>query len=213
METFGHAKRAWLEQFLDLPHGIPSHDTFGRVFARLAPEAFQNCFSQWVAAIAQVTAGQVIAADGPCLRHSFDTWSGKAAIYMVNAWASANHLVLGQRKVDAKSNEITAIPALLQLLKISGCIVTIDAMGCQKAIAQQIVDQRAYYVLALKDNQPHLHDDVQRLFQGADNLAFADIGHDTIRETGKGHGRIEIRIGWTISDPACLQTMLTNCAP
>ena len=130
---------------------------------------------------------------------------------MVSAWASENHLVLGQRKVEAKSNEITAIPALLALLEISGCIVTIDAMGCQKAIAQQIVDQDAYYVLALKDNQAHLHDDVQRLFEWADNLDFEDIAHDTFHETGKGHGRVEIRVGWTLSAPECL-TMLADYA-
>jgi predicted transposase YbfD/YdcC len=211
VETFGKAKREWFETFLDLPHGIPSHDTFGRVFARLDPEAFQNCFLRWVQATSEVTAGQVIAIDGKCLRHSYDTWSSKAAIHMVSAWASENHLVLGQRKVEAKSNEITAIPALLALLEISGCIVTIDAMGCQKAIAQQIVDQDAYYVLALKDNQAHLHDDVQRLFEWADNLDFEDIAHDTFHETGKGHGRVEIRVGWTLSAPECL-TMLADYA-
>lgn len=211
VETFGNAKREWFETFLMLPHGIPSHDTFGRVFARLNPEAFQNCFLKWVAATSTVTAGQVIAIDGKCLRRSYDTWNSKAAIHMVSAWASENHLVLGQRKVAAKSNEITAIPALLELLEISGCIVTIDAMGCQKAIAQQIVDQNAYYVLALKDNQAHLHDDVQRLFEWADNLNFENIAHDTQRETSKGHGRVEIRVGWTISAPECL-TMLADYA-
>jgi predicted transposase YbfD/YdcC len=211
VEAFGQAKRAWLETFLDLPNGIPSHDTFGRVFARLDPEAFQNCFLKWVQATAEVTGGQVIAIDGKCLRQSYDTWRSKAAIHMVSAWASENHLVLGQRKVDDKSNEITAIPALLELLELEGCIVTIDAMGCQKAIAQQIVDQHAYYVLALKDNQRHLHDDVQRLFEWADNLAFEDIVHDTFDETSKGHGRVEIRVGWTISDPHCL-TMLSDYA-
>jgi len=210
VEKFGNAKLSWFEKFLDLPNGIPSHDTFGRVFARLNPEAFQNCFSRWIQTVAEITAGQVIALDGQCLRHSFDTWTSQAAIHMVSAWATANHLVLGQRKVDAKSNEITAIPALLELLELHGCIVTIDAMGCQKAIAEQIIQQGGYYVLALKDNQPHLHDDVQRLFQWADNLDFADIVHDTVQETGKGHGRVEIRVGWTISDPTCLRTMLTD---
>ncbi len=211
VETFGKAKLTWFETFLDVPNGIPSHDTFGRVFARVDPETFQNCFSSWVHSVVAVTGGQVIAIDGKRLRHSYDTWSSKAAIHMVSAWASENHLVLGQRKVDAKSNEITAIPALLELLEIAGCIVTIDAIGCQKAIAQQIVDQDGYYVLALKDNQPYLHDDVQRLFQWADNLDFADIVHDTTCETGKGHGRVEIRVGWTISDPTCL-ALLTEYA-
>lgn len=210
VEKFGNAKLSWFKKFLDLPNGIPAHDTFGRVFARLNPEAFQNCFSRWIQSVAAITEGQVIAVDGQCLRHSFDTWNSQAAIHMVSAWATANHLVLGQRKVDAKSNEITAIPALLELLELHGCIVTIDAMGCQKDIAEQIVAQGGYYVLALKDNQPHLHDDVQRLFAWADHLDFADIVQDTVQEMSKGHGRVEIRGGWTISDPTCLQTMLTD---
>ena len=204
IERFGNAKLVWLETFLDLPHGIPSHDTFGRVFARVDPEALQRSFLAWMQAVQELTEGQVIAIDGKCLRRSFDTWTGKAAIHMVSAWASENHVVLGQRKVASKSNEITAIPALLELLAISGCIVTIDAMGCQKDIAEQIVDQDADYVLALKDNQPHLHEDVQKLFYWAANVEFEDIRHDRYREVDAGHGRIETRECWTISDPDCL---------
>ena len=207
VERFGNAKLAWLKTFLELSHGIPSHDTFGRVFARLAPEALQHSFLTWMQAVQEVTEGQVIAIDGKRLRRSFDTWSGKAAIHMVSAWASENHVVLGQRKVDSKSNEITAIPALLELLEISGCIVTIDAMGCQKGIAAQIVDQEADYVLALKDNQPHLHEDVQSLFYWAANVEFEDIRHDTYRDVDAGHGRIETRECWTISDPDCLMML------
>ena len=204
IEKYGKAKLSWLQTFLELPEGIPSHDTLGRVFARLDPEVFQTCFLRWVQTVNAITAGQVIAIDGKCLRCSHNKSLGKEAIHMVSAWATTNHLVLGQRRVDTKSNEITAIPALLQLLEVSGCIVTIDAMGCQKAIAEQITDQHGHYILALKDNQPHLHEDVQSLFTWADNLGFAEIVHDTDEQVSKGHGRLELRQCWTISDPECL---------
>jgi predicted transposase YbfD/YdcC len=204
MEAFGKAKLAWLETFLELPNGIPSHDTFGRVFARIDPQAFERCFLNWIRAVYEITAGQVIAIDGKCLRHSYDAQSKKAAIHMVSAWASENHLVLGQRKVDSKSNEITAIPALLDVLDLAGCIVTIDAIGCQKTFATQIVGQEGDYVLALKENQPHLYEDVVSLFQWADNIAFTDLAHDHTQQIGSGHGRVEIRECWTISDPEAL---------
>jgi len=209
VEKYGWAKLKWLRTFLDLPNGIPSHDTFGRVFARLNPEAFQLAFSAWINAAFELTVGQVIALDGKKLRHSYDTWDGKAAIHMVSAWATANHLVLGQRKVDVKSNEITAIPELLQLLNLAGCIVTIDAMGCQKTIAAQVIAQDGDYILALKENQPHLYDDVVRLFEWADNINYADLEHDTARETGKGHGRVETRVCDTLSGDA-VTGMLTH---
>jgi predicted transposase YbfD/YdcC len=183
-----------------LPHGIPSHDTFGRVFARLDPEAFVRCFVAWVEAVREATNGEVVAIDGKTLRHSFDRASEKAAIHMVSAWATANHLVLGQVKVDDKSNEITAIPRLLQLLDLHGCIVTIDAMGCQKEIARQIVDQGGNYVLALKENQPALYEDVKLFFEDARELGFAGIAHGYHQEVDGGHGRVEIRRCFTVGE-------------
>src|SRR6266849_2049466 len=154
IEDFGQTRHEWLKQFLELPGGIPSHDTFNRVFRLLDPLQFQACFLSWMQAVAEATVGEVVAIDGKALRRSFDKGTAKRAIHMVSAWATENGVVLGQRKVDAKSNEITAIPALLDLLALQGCIVTIDAMGCQRAIAHQIVERRADYVLALKGNQP-----------------------------------------------------------
>jgi predicted transposase YbfD/YdcC len=153
VETFGKARQDWLESFLDLPHGIPSHDTFGRVFACLSSHQFQRCFTSWIQAVFTVTSGQVIAIDGKTLRRSYDRGRNKAAIHRVSAWANANRLVLGQVKTEAKSNEITAIPELLKLLEVKGCIVTMDAMGCQKAIAADIIERGGNYVLALKGNQ------------------------------------------------------------
>jgi hypothetical protein len=141
VELFGKSKKGWLDKFLELPNGIPSHDTFGRVFAMLDAQRFQSRFIDWVRAVSELTAGQVVAIDGKTLRRSHDRTAGEAAIHMVSAWASANELVLGQTKVDDKSNEITAIPELLRVLEISGCIVTIDAMGCHKEIAKTIVEQ------------------------------------------------------------------------
>lgn len=204
IEAFGKAKLAWLQTFLELPGGIPSHDTLGRVFARLDPEAFQRSFLRWVQTVSEVNDGQVIAIDGKCLRRSHAQGVGKEAIHMISAWATQNHLVLGQRKVDTKSNEITAIPELLKVLALSGCIVTIDAMGCQKAIAKQIRDQGADYVLALKDNQPHLHEDVQSLFTWADNIKFANLQYAHTRTVHKGHGRRETRECWVLADAECL---------
>ena len=200
VELFGNAKLSWLRTFLELSNGIPSHDTFGRVFARLNPEQFQQCFLEWVQAVSAVTGGQVIAIDGKVLRGSCDRVLGKAGIAMVSAWATANHLVLGQVKVDDKSNEITAIPKLLQVLEIAGCIVTIDAIGCQTEIAQAIVDLDADYVLAVKENQGHLYEDVKGLFDAAQELNFKDVPHDYCKTTDKGHGRLEIRQCWTICD-------------
>jgi predicted transposase YbfD/YdcC len=204
IEEFGHAKRAWLQTFLELPNGIPSHDTFGRVFARLDPDEFEAAFVNWVQAVSQHTGGQVIAIDGKRLRRSHDRRLGKNAIHMVSAWASANHLVLGQRKVDEKSNEITAVPALLRVLVIQGCIVTLDAMGCQRDIAAQIVDQGGDYVLALKGNQTHLAEDVQALWDWAEHGGGQGVPLGTAQSVTKGHGRIETRICTTLADPTCL---------
>lgn len=197
---YGRAKQEWLATFLPLPNGIPSADTFGRVFARLDPEQMQDCFLSWVRAIRQLLGSEVVAIDGKTLRHSDDKGSGKAAIHMVSAWASANRLVLGQRKVDDKSNEITAIPALLSVLELAGCIVTIDAMGAQRAIATAIIERGADYVLALKGNQGGLFEDVQWLFEQAQASGFANVAHSFAQSIDKGHGRIEIRRCWTLSE-------------
>ena len=200
VEVFGKAKEKWFREYLELPNGIPSHDTFNRVFNRLDPEQFQSCFISWISAASQIIAGQVIAIDGKVLRRSHDQGIGKAAIDMVSAWATANHLVLGQVKVDQKSNEITAIPQLLKALEISGCIITIDAMGCQTEIAAEIIEQEAEYVLALKDNQGQLFEDVQLLFDDLENSNYKAYAYDYDKSVNKGHGRIEIRECWTISD-------------
>ena len=205
IEMFGRAREEWLKGFLELPNGIPSHDTFGEVFSRLDAQQFQSCFLEWVRAVSGLTQGQVVAIDGKTLRRSHDETLGKRAIHMVSAWASANRLVLGQTKVADKSNEITAIPELLRVLELSGCIVTIDAMGCQKEIAQTIIDRDADYVLALKENQGRLHEDVRDLFEGAQEMGFAGIAYDFHETISKGHGRIETRRCWTTSDPHGLE--------
>lgn len=202
IELFGQSKREWFAKFLDLSNGIPSHDTFGRVFSLLDAEQFQSCFTNWVQAICEMLKGQVVAFDGKTLRRSHNRTIGKDAIHMVSAWATQNRLVLGQTKVDAKSNEITAIPALISLLELSGCIITIDAIGCQKKIAQKIVDQGADYVLALKANQGTLYTDAQALFEDARAIGFDDCDyHQTV---DKGHGRIEIRECWATAHPEYL---------
>lgn len=205
VETFGRLKQEWLKTFLELPCGIPTHDTFGRVFAALDAEAFQACFARWVEGVFQVTRGQVIALDGKTVRRSHNKTIGKDAIHMVSAWATTNGIVLGQRKVDDKSNEITAIPELLRVLNVAGCIVTIDAMGCQKQIAQTIRDEKADYVLRVKDNQGHLHQDLQEWFAYADQVQFADMDYRYQEVVNKGHGRLEIRRCWAIGDPLAFE--------
>jgi predicted transposase YbfD/YdcC len=207
VERFGHAKEAWLRTFLALPNGIPCHDTFGRVFAQLDPVAFERCFLAWVQDGVGERTAQVVAIDGKTLRRSHDRTADQAALHMVSAWATARHLVLGQVAVDTKSNEITAIPALLQVVDVQGCTVTIDAMGCQTAIARQIRTQGAAYVLALKDNQPTLAAEVADTFALARANDFADLApahHAALRTVDKDHGRLEVRRYWTISDPAIL---------
>jgi len=199
--NWGEEKLAWLRQFMPLEKGIPSHDTFGRVFGQLNAEQFQAAFLRWVQAAFEVSEGQVVAIDGKQVRRSHDQRLGKAAIYMVSAWSSTHHLTLGQRKVDDKSNEITAIPELLKVLALNGCIVTIDAMGCQKEIARTICDQQADYVLALKENQEHLYQDTVDLFDHVEQIPSHRLTTDYVKTTEMGHGRFEVRECWTITDP------------
>jgi predicted transposase YbfD/YdcC len=205
IERFGQAKLEWFQTFLELPNGIPSHDTFGRVFGLLNPEQFQHSFLSWVQTLAEMSLGQIIAIDGKMLRHSFDRGLGKAAIHMVSAWASVNRLVLGQLKVAEKSNEITAIPELLKLLVLKGCIVTIDAMGCQTEIVALIVEQEADYVISLKGNQGSLHRDVQEAFAYAQETEFRHISHAVHQTTDGNHGRLEIRRYTTLAEPDFIQ--------
>lgn len=200
IENYGIAKQEWLENFLELPHGIPSHDTIERLFARLRPEQMQQCFLNWVQAVFEISDGRLIAIDGKTLRGSYERDSKRSVIHMVSAWASQNRIVLGQRKVNEKSNEITAIPELLRVLDLAGAVVSIDAMGCQTAIAQQIVEQQADYVLALKGNQGNLHEDVEQLFKHAHQQQFSGIEHDYYETQAKGHGRIEIRRYWVMGN-------------
>ena len=199
IENFGHQKASWLGQFLDLENGIPSHDTFGRVFARIDPEQFRTAFLGWVQAVFEVTSGQVIAIDGKQLRRSHDKTLGKQAIRMVSAWATANHLVLGQVKVRTKSNEITAIPKLLKLLDITNCIITIDGIGTQTKIVSQIVAGGADYLLPVKENQKNLYDDLRLFFKLAQQNEFAKVSYTTHRTVDNRHGRVEIRECWAIS--------------
>jgi predicted transposase YbfD/YdcC len=205
VETFGKLKEEKLRTFLELGKGIPSHDTFGRLFAALDAEEFQKCFARWVEGVFQVSDGQVIAIDGKTVRRSHDKTIGKDAIHMVSAWASTNGIALGQCKVDDKSNEITAIPELLRVLDVSGCIVTIDAMGCQKKIAQTIRDEKADYILHVKENQGNLYQDVQDWFAYADKVHFSGINSTYHKTVNKDHGRIEIRQCWAIADPLAFE--------
>lgn len=196
LEQFGNAKLPWFRTFLELPNGIPSHDTFGRVYRMLDPEGFGRCFTSWVEAISQATEGEVVAVDGKTVRRSLDRASGKAAIHMVNAWACGRGLCLGQLKTEEKSNEITAVPRLLDVLALSGCIVTLDAMGCQKETVETIVGKGADYVVSLKENQPLLHADAKRLF---DEVLEKRTWDSFCEDTDKGHGRVEVRRCWTSS--------------
>jgi predicted transposase YbfD/YdcC len=204
IELFGKTKIAWLKSFLELPNGIPSHDTFGRVFAALNSEEFERSFMEWVQAINEMTQGQVIAIDGKQLRGSHDAEAGKSVLYMVSAWATENQLVLGQRKVDEKSNEITAIPKLLKLLEIKGCIVTVDAIGTQTKIAKTIIEQGGDYILGVKENQGNLYEDIHDLFEDNQRFNYEGVPHSYAKVVNKDHGRIEIRQCWTISDPEYL---------
>ena len=207
IEEFGQAKRDWLEALLGLPNGIPSHDTFGRVFARLDAEKFEACFVKWVQHLHELTQGQLLAIDGKTVRRSHDRRQKKEPLHLVSAWAAQSRLVLGQTEVAADANEITAIPELLDMLQLSGCIVSIDAIGCQKAIAHQITERGADYVLALKQNQPQLHEAVETMFTLEKENGFADVAHDYHQTIEKDHGRIETRRCWAISAPEFLAYM------
>lgn len=206
VELFGRSKEKWFATFLELPNGIPSHDTFWRVFKSLDPEQFERCFMKWMASLYDL-AEQVIAVDGKQLRRSFDAQSGKAAIQMVGAWASANNLALGQVKVDSKSNEIKAIPELLEALDISGCTVTIDAMGCQTEIAEKILENGADYLLALKENHPFLHEDVKLLFDDLEESNMSAYEYQDGSSVDKDHGRFEMRRAWKIDDAEILAAL------
>ena len=204
IENFGNSKLSWLKSFLELPNDIPSHDTFGRVFSILDAQQFQLAFYEWVLAVNEIVQGQIINIDGKRLAGSEDKLLGKRAIYMVSAWAEENEIVLGQRKVDEKSNEITAIPELLKILALSGCIVTIDAIGTQTHIAQTIIEAEADYVLSVKENQGHLFEDISVLFavDQAHDFKYATLQHH--QEVNKGHGRVEVRECWSTSDSTYL---------
>jgi len=188
VEMFGKSRKDWFTELLDLENGIPSHDTFGNVFAVIDTQLFSECFSHWVASLVELSDKNIIAIDGKCLRRSMDKASNKSALYMVSAWATENQLVLAQQKVDEKSNEITAIPKLLLQLDISGAVVTMDAMGCQKKVAQQIITQKGDYMLSLKGNQGNLHEDVTLFFESEQTMP--EVGHESY---DVGHGRTEVR--------------------
>jgi predicted transposase YbfD/YdcC len=200
VEAFGNAKLAWFQRFLTLEQGIPSHDTFGRVFARLDPAAFQNCFRDWIADVCQRLGLHQVAIDGKRLAGSQDAGLGVGALHLVSAWATDARLTLGQVAVDEKSNEITAIPKLLEMLEIAGALVTIDAMGCQKEIAVAVRAQQADYVLAVKENQPHLYEDVERLFAEALEEETLEARWDCHASQEKNHGREEMRLCWVLQD-------------
>ena len=199
MQIFGESKRKWFASSLELPNGIPSHDTFRRVLSRINSKKFQECFVSWIQSVSKAVEGEVVPIDGKTLRRSHDSKSNKAAIHMVSAWASKNRLVLGQVKTEEKSNEITAIPELLKLLNIKGCIVTIDAMGCQKKIASRIIDQGGDYVLGLKRNQDALLDAVKNIFSEAEMKTLKCDQFDFYQTKNKDHGRNEIRSHITTS--------------
>ena len=191
--AFGRRHEAWFRRYLSLPHGIPSHDTFERVFARVDPQVFQRCLRDWLLAFGNVLECKHIAIDGKTLRGSGRKTTGLGPLHLVSAWASEHHLLLGQVAVDGKSNEITAIPELLELLTVHGAVVTIDAMGCQKEIAAKIRERRCHYVLAVKDNQPNLLQDIQESFLQAHDKDFAGVAHDSYETESRGHGRHEKR--------------------
>ena len=193
IEEFGQIKMEWLKEYLELPNGIPSHDTFGRVFSLISAKLFQECFQSWVNSVFEVTGGQVIAIDGKTARRSHDKKSNKAAIHIVHAWAADSGLLLGQLKTEEKSNEITAIPELLKMLVIKDCIVTIDAMGCQRDIADKIKKAKADYIFTVKSNQEKLEIAIKNTFKEAQDNQFEGMKCSRYKSDEKGHGRKEVR--------------------
>lgn len=193
IEEFGKTRQDWFKGFLELKNGIPSHDTFGRIFSLISAKHFQECFQKWIKAVFELTGGQVIAVDGKTARGSHDKKSNKAAIHMVHAWAAENGILLGQLRIEEKSNEITAIPELLKILELKGCIVTIDAMGCQREIAKEIHAYGADYVLAVKGNQERLETALKTTFEKAREKNFETMIYSQHQSVEKDHGRIETR--------------------
>jgi predicted transposase YbfD/YdcC len=192
IEDYADSKKSWLSTFLDLPNGVPSHDTFKRFFEFIDGEALEKCFQDWVNAIARISEGRILSIDGKSIRGSKGR-DDKYFVHMVSAWCSSNNLVLGQQKVEEKSNEITAIPNLLDLLNVKGCTITIDAMGCQHSIIEKIVEKQADCIIAVKGNQKFLHDDIQDAFAN-------DKAINTHKQSNTGHGRIETREAHVITD-------------
>jgi len=202
---FGRCKLKWFRTFLDLPNGIPSHDTFGRVFAALDPAAFEACFMKWVSDLATASAGRLIAIDGKTIRRSLDAAGSKAAVHMVNAWCAANHMALGQLATDAKSNEITAVMALLEMLDLKDAVVSLDAMHCQKQTAEKIVEKEADYLIAVKDNQPTLRQDIQLFFDDAIEQDWDGMPRVEHEQVDSGHDRLEVRRLWASNQVDWLQ--------
>lgn len=201
---FAAARQEWFGTFLELPGGIPAHDTFWRVFRALDAAAFERCFQAWTDALRQAVAQEVVAVDGKQLRRSHDGCAG-LPVHLISAWATQNGLLLGQVRQAAHENEIVAVPELLKHLHLEGCLVTADAMNCQVATAQAIVEQQADYLLALKANQPALHDETVLLFDDLEASGGKAYPHTYAREVSPGHGRIEIREAWVISDTQWLK--------
>jgi predicted transposase YbfD/YdcC len=202
---YGRAKITWLRTFLELPHGIPSHDTFGDVFSKLQPEVFERCFMEWMKTIVQLGGGKLVAIDGKSLRRSFEHgWDKSGMAHIVSAFVEANRMVFAQIKTEGKGQELSAIEQLLKLLELDGAVVTIDALGCQTQTAQQILDAHGQYILQVKDNQPTLHERMQIGFADALLDKFAGLKHDYFAETGGDHGRIETRRLWVCRDLSLL---------
>ena len=202
IEMYGIARKKWLEKFLELPNGIPSHDTFARVFSQISPEEFNKSFLSWIKGISKITVGEIIAFDGKQSRNSGDEKNGQGVINTVSAWAASNRLVLGQKKVEGKSNEITALPELIKILDLAGCIVTIDAMGCQREIVKKIVEKDADYVIAVKQNQPSLYEQIEQLFKQAIKTDSKDLKISAFSSKEMNRGREEIRNYLMLTDVA-----------